>query len=373
MKSFPHKNQHRNPLKFSRKSTLAAATAVGGLVLAFLPLSASAAGPQAAAADTRASAAAAGLMTMYDSDTALFDGNGWWTSANAVTSLIDHMRVSGDSGYESVVSEIHDRNIDAQGGNFTNEYLDDTGWWGLAWVDAYDQTGDTKYLDTARADADHMAEYWNDQCGGGVQWNETKAYKNAITNELYLQLTAALHNRIDGDTQYLDRAKAEWNWFSGSGMINGSKMINDGLGDDCANNGQTAWTYNQGVVLGGLTELARATGDNGYLDTARELADASTTSGDITADGVLREPGEGECSGDGASFKGAYVRGLGALNSRLDDHPYTGWLDRNADAAYANDRTDQDIYGSHWNGPLTSSNHSCQHSALDLLNAATQK
>ena len=30
-------------------------------------------------------------------------------------------------------------------------------------------------------------------------------------------------------------------------MINGDHMINDGLNDSCANNGQPTWTYNQGV------------------------------------------------------------------------------------------------------------------------------
>lgn len=355
-------------MNFPRK-VLGASVALCGLVFSTAPLSQAA----DAQAESRSTAAAAGLMTMYDNDTGLFDGGGWWTSANALTALINNMQVTGDTTYESAIAQTYDKNVDAQGGDFTNEFLDDTGWWGLAWVAAYDQTGDSRYLDTARADADHMAGYWTDKCGGGVQWKEDEAYKNAVTNELYLKLTAALHNRIPGDTTYLNSAQDEWNWFKGSGMINGSNLINDGLGDDCKNNGQPTYTYNQGVVLGGLSELNKATGDNGLLDSARTLADASTTAAGLNPDGILRESNEGGCEGDGASFKGAYVRGLGALNGGLDDHPYTAYLDRQADAAYTKDRADGDIYGSHWNGPLTESNHSCQHSALDLLNAATQK
>lgn len=321
-------------------------------------------------AGSRSTAAATALMMSFDRGSKLFGGNGWWTSANALTAVIDNSRISGMGSYTYAIAETYDKNINAQGGQFRNEYLDDTGWWGLAWIDAYDVTGDSRYLDTARADADHMNANWNTTCGGGVRWNTDGNYKNAITNELFLQLNSALHNRIPGDTAYLDRAKSEWDWFKGSGMINGDHLINDGLTDACANNGQPTWTYNQGVVLGALTEFHKATGDAGLLTTARELADSSTVR--LQTDGVLREPGEGDsCTGDGPSFKGAYVRGLGTLNRQLSDHPYAPALTRWANSAYDHDRNPLDQYGPHWKGGNGTTDSGCQQSVLDLLNAAT--
>lgn len=322
-------------------------------------------------AGSRSTAAATALMMSFDRGTGLFGGNGWWTGANTLTAVIDNARVSGMGSYRYAIAATYDKNIGAQGGNFTNTYLDDTGWWGLAWVDAYDLTGDTRYLATARADADHMFASWNSTCGGGVLWNEGGTYKNAITNELFLQLTAALHNRLPGDTLYLDRAQNEWAWLQHSGMINSSRLINDGLNNACGNNDQPTWTYNQGVVLGGLTELYKATGDTGLLATARALADASSTQ--LQTSGVLREPGESDsCTGDGASFKGAYVRGLGRLDAQLADHPYTPAITRWAESANATDRDPLDQYGPHWAGSSASSDYGCQQSALDLLNAAGQ-
>ncbi|WP_329307557.1 glycoside hydrolase family 76 protein [Streptomyces sp. NBC_01260] len=322
-------------------------------------------------AASRSTAAATSLMMEYHRDTGKFAG--WWTSATALTSLIDNIRISGMQSYRYAISTTYEKLIGAEDGDFTNSYLDDTGWWGLAWVAAYDVTGDARYLETARKDADHMHDYWTSTCGGGVQWATDKPYKNAVTNELYLQLNASLHNRIGGDTAYLQRAEDEWAWFRGTGMINSGGTVNDGLTSACANNGDTTWTYNQGVILAGLAELHRATGDAALLSSARTLADASTSSGYLNPGGTLHEPYEPDgtgCTSDGDSFKGAYARGLGILDKELADHPYSGYLDRQAGTLYARNRNSLDQYGPHWAGPFTVTGNGCQHSALDLLNAA---
>jgi predicted alpha-1,6-mannanase (GH76 family) len=325
---------------------------------------------EAAAADRRTDAAD-GLMLMYDPNNGLWSANGWWTGANSLTALIENIRVTGVTTHQGVIANTYNRQVNSREGQFRNEFIDDTGWWGLAWLAAYDLTGDARYLNTARADADWMHSFWDTRCGGGVYWKSDRTVKNAISNSLYIQLSAALSQRLGGDATYRARAQAGWAWFQGTGMINGSNLVNDGINlTTCRNNNDVTWTYNQGVLINGLVQLNRLTGDANALAVARRIADAATTSGTLNPNGITRDPGESDsCQNDGASFKGAYVRGLAVLNS-VTNGAYTAYLQRQASSAFANDRNGLNQYGNHWAGPFLSTYHTCQHSALDLMNAA---
>jgi predicted alpha-1,6-mannanase (GH76 family) len=313
------------------------------------------------------------LVGFYDLRSGVWPTTGWWNSANALTALTNYMVLSGDHRYVWVVENTFTKKKLAARGDFINDFTDDTGWWALAWISAYDLTGDARYLQTAQRDVDFMWSNHDDVCGGGLWWTVNRKYKNAISNELFVQAAAELAHRLgEGGQVYLERAVTVWDWFEASGMINEDLLVNDGLdAATCRNNGDTTWTYNQGVLLGGLVALARGTGDDAYLERARELADASTTSEALHIDGVLTEPCEQSgCDVNGPSFKGIYVRNLGELNRALDDHPYSDYLIDQASTAYENNRTQDNQYGLHWAGPIRNVSGATQQSAVDLLVAA---
>jgi predicted alpha-1,6-mannanase (GH76 family) len=201
-------------------------------------------------------------------------------------------------------------------------------------------------------------------------------YKNAITNELFLEIAASLANRVTDRTrkaEYLSWAQKEWKWFSASGMINSDSMINDGLNATnpaaCTNNQGATWNYNQGVILGGLVELYEAVHDPALLPKAKMIASAAMTHR-VTTAGVLEEPPGG--GPDLPQFKGIFMRNLVRLNRVAPSAEYKSFADTNADSIWNNDQGANHQFGADWQGPFDSGDGTRQTSALDALIAAME-
>ncbi len=283
----------------------------------------------------------------------------WWPSANAVEVLIDFMNTTGGTSdddriatlYElqknrpvqiaRVVAELKRRgqwsdadeetfirrqkeavarkpDPGAYYSDFQNEYLDDSGWWAVTWLKFYERTRDAKYLATARNIHAHMAKNWRPDQGGGVLWceDEDKHQVNAITNNLFLILSARLYRQTK-EQAYLDWAVRTHAWIR-------EKALYDGIGVvDVPGHRGDYWSYNQGAFIGGLCALFQATGKQEYLDDAVKVAaNVLTRSGMTRSDGVIVEKlGTG---GDATLFKGIFARYLGQLRDVLVDsklHP----------------------------------------------------
>ncbi|MEV4313107.1 glycoside hydrolase family 76 protein [Actinocrispum sp. NPDC049592] len=301
---------------------------------------------------SRAHAAADALMYSYDPYPAWWPSS-WWNSAATLTTLIDYAARTGNRQYDWVIARTFDVNravfpagqraTDPIEGNFISRAIDDSAWWGLAWIAAYDYTRDQRYLSMATTIANYVQQYWDPStCSGGVWWNRERTYKNAITSGLYLRLVASVHQRTAGDTVWLQRARTAADWYLNSGLINSAGLVNDGLTQDCRNNGQTVWTYNQGLAIGGLTETWRATGDTRYLDAARRLADAAQIG--LARNGILTESCDtGSCDDNQKQFKGIFVRYLAELG-------YQPFLTRQADSVWTADRDPLNRVGQRWAG-----------------------
>lgn len=320
----------------------------------------------------RAGLAAKSLQKWYDLQSGLYKTTGWWNAANVITVLADYSKAVPSHDYDFVFSNTLSA-AQKKFPGFINQYYDDEGWWALAWIDVYQQTNDQRYLEAAEFIFKDMTYGWDNTCSGGIWWSKDRKYKNAIANELFLSVAAELANEIKNSQQqreYLGWAEKEWVWFSRSGLINRSHLVNDGLNENCENNGRTTWTYNQGVILGGLAALSKLDRSTSLLRTANNIAQA-TISTLTDAQGILHDTCEPHCGADGTQFKGIFVRNVRILD-RTDPGKtiYKSFIQANADSIWSQTQAPDFLLGEVWAAPFGAADASTQSSALDALVAA---
>ncbi|MCW3094969.1 MAG: coagulation factor 5/8 type domain protein [Chthonomonadaceae bacterium] len=297
-----------------------------------------------------------------------------WNAHCTLDTLLDYTRITGDRAYIDTIRFVAGNKplLDSA----INDGVDDMAWAAIAYVNAYHQVHNKDSLAAAAQIFTTMTHYWDDVCNGGVWWNRKRTYKNAITNELFLVLATSLYEATH-QPDYLKWAHREWDWFAHSGMINADSLINDGL-DHCRNNHQTTWTYNQGVVLGGLTAMYRFTRQKPYLDQAVRIASAALDRLTTNVNGVsiLKEP-IAVPNSDQQQFKGTFVKYLAQLalalpQASVSRKRFKSFVCENADAVWKVARNDANEISVYWHGgdqpPIY--NATTQTCAIDLLNAA---
>jgi predicted alpha-1,6-mannanase (GH76 family) len=392
-----------------------------------------------------------GLVSITRQRDRVQDTTCWWISANAVTAVTDYMLVTGDRSYVTPVVEntftkapgAH-RPVKAHGisalpflpprrpfySGFINGYYDDEGWWALAWIAAFDLTGDEGYLTAARDIFQDMTGAWDNLWGGGIYWGKHNGqpdtagasavphgwkgpYKNAIANALFTAVAAALSVRYrqrdpsgTDHQHYLEWALRGWKWFSSShpdgvAMTNKASLVNDSPNRDGVNdNTESIWSYNQGVILSGLCDLAELTGDETYLGCAEKIADAfisnpwyvvprsrkqvgpvSPPNASGIIDGILHE--YNDCNDDGSGpvsggampgigttvFKGIFIRNLARLQVKTSKTSYGQFIMANARSAISH-MNEHHQFGSNWAAGVDQADFVRQTSGLDLVNAA---
>ena len=353
------------------------------LLCLFWPAGASAGAPSLTRDELQAGRAAEVLLQWYNPGDGLWKTTSWWNAANALTALIEYSKRTGSEEYWPVIANTFDRCkefelFDPALGknklirNFLNPWWDDEGWWVLVWLDAYDLTGEPRYLEMARTIFEDMTLGWDDVCGGGVYWKKPNIGKHTITNELFLLAAIRLHQRSPAMARgrtYLQWATATWQWLETHGIVNGENLVENGLDDRCELQKGALYTYNQGIILGGLVELGMVTQNPSLIERARKIATAATGKL-IYPNGILKEAGEPEINGDSSQFKGVFMRYLARLYALTADPLFADFIRRNAGAIWelARDpKTDQ--LGALWCGPCDGADAARQSSALDGLNA----
>lgn len=153
-------------------------------------------------------------------------------------------------------------------------YYDDNAWICIRFITAYEQFGDEKYLDNAKAILEFLWTGWDEYQGGGIYWSSKfsdggKSSKGACTNApaciSYLWMY-----RLTNEELYLERGKLLFDWLVAT-LRDTKGLYFAGVGDP--------WQacYDQGTMMYATTLMYEIEQDKSYLDLARRSYFAITS------------------------------------------------------------------------------------------------
>jgi uncharacterized protein YyaL (SSP411 family) len=216
-----------------------------------------------------------------------------------------------------------------------NAYFDDTGWWGVAYLDAYRATGKKRWLwDAGRALSFIDGQGWDRAGGGGVWWNVAHDHKTSEPLAAGALIAATLY-RYQHKRYFLDTAKRYIAWAD----AHTTNPQQDNLYGRSATD-LTVMDYVEGMFIGAQTELCRATKDKSWCARARRLADASLKQFPILADWA-------------PETDVVYLRWLLDLYQQDRDSRWYAVVYANAMRALANAKDDKGLWSRRWDGGST--------------------
>ncbi|HEV3128041.1 MAG TPA: glycoside hydrolase family 76 protein [Solirubrobacteraceae bacterium] len=330
-----------------------------------------------------------GSPVSWDSATGLWGGKTapyWWQSGLAVLTLARYaVRTHNVSPtVQRVLLRTYGQNVrrpgTSQPQNFGNRFMDDTGWWGLAWLAAsqyeltyrHDQVDAAKFLSVAEWDASYIAR--QPRPCGGVEWGVGYG-PDTISNAELLVLTAELaqYRQAAGPFQdggrasrWLAEANRTWGWLRTSGLVDlrSGEVVADSMSPQSCQRRGGAVTYTQGEVAQALVQLGLAAHDPSYYDRAAAfLRYAVQPASGFVSRGVLQDHCEAQspnCSAlstrlDVTAFKGLLVQAFDDWSRVTKRSDFSRFLRAQATAI-----TGHDIWGATPRAPGCGSPHACQ-------------
>lgn len=153
-------------------------------------------------------------------------------------------------------------------------FYDDNQWVAIAYLDAYNRTHQSLYLDKAKEIERFMMTGFDTLSGGGLYWEEDhKKSKNTCSNGPAVLIQLQLF-KITKQQSYLDTALLLYQWTN-KHLQAPSGLYYDNIKIPSLELGPALYTYNTGTMLQSNVLLYEITRNKEYLDEAERIAGAA--------------------------------------------------------------------------------------------------
>ncbi len=240
-----------------------------------------------------------------------------------------------------------------------DNFYDDEDWVTLALLHAYKVSGDATYLNQAKVVFADIMNAWDTTCcgahPGGLWWEKPTMNKVTAINAGAVISASRLYLATN-DSTYLAFATKAYDFWSTYMVDSTTGHVYDGMDNTGTINTAWSFTYNEGLFIGAVVELARATGDNSHLPLAHTVAGYMMTK-EIETTAARHDPLGWKVQRRRPDVQsGQPARYLGELYAADPSHTeYRDFLARSGTAAWtlARDPASGDI-SCDWEGPYDS-------------------
>ncbi len=261
--------------------------------------------------------------------TAVTTRTDFWKQAEEIEMVIDAYERNGSSTYLGMITELCNGFSSYYGSSWSgNSFNDDIMWGSIAYMRAYQKTGNTTFRNIAKTNFDlAYARAW-DTVNGGLWWTTAKTGKNSCVQGPGA-IASYLIYQVYGDSSYLTKAQGIFDWQKANLYNPATGAVWDGL--------TSTWvaTYNIGTFVGAanyLGDVTNATKATDYMKNSMGSPTSTSNGENVLAD----YPVDTDLGGmHGIGFRWV-ARFMGDRNLQGS---YLTWLQANADAAWNTRRT----------------------------------
>jgi rhamnogalacturonyl hydrolase YesR len=154
-----------------------------------------------------------------------------------------------------------------------DRFYDDNQWIGITLLDAFQRTGNKKYLDNGREIYRFMMTAYDTTAGGGLYWEEGKPTKNTCSNGPGIILALQLY-KATKEKPFLDTAIMLYEWVN-KHLRDSAGLYYDNINTKTSKLDRRRYSYNTGTMLQSNVYLYELTQEKKYLERAISIASAA--------------------------------------------------------------------------------------------------